>query len=140
MIDSFNPDNVWSPFGAFSMGVIQGDGQIVHLKGQVALDTDGNFVGRGDMRAQTDQVLKNIQTVLNSVGGEMSDVFSLTHYVTNIDEFMKTGDIRTRYFTEPFPVTTTVQVVRLYDPELLVEITSSAEIPKNRFRRPSQHN
>ncbi len=135
MIDSFNPDEVWSPFVAFSMGVIQGDGQIVHLKGQVALDVNGKIVGKGDMRTQTEQVLKNMQTVLESIGGTMSDIYSLHHYVTDIDEFMKTGDIRTRYFKEPFPVTTTVQVVRLYDPELLVEITSSAEVPKERFKR-----
>ena len=136
MIDSFNPENVWQPFGAFSMGVIQGDGQIVHLKGQVALNANGEKIGKGDMRIQTEQVLENIKTVLESVGGRMSDIYSLHHYVTDIDEFMTTGDIRTRYFSEPFPVTTTVQVVRLYDPELMVEITASAEIPKDRFKRP----
>ncbi len=136
MIDSFNPENVWSPFGAFSMGVIQGPGQVVHLKGQVSLRSDGSVVGKGSMRTQTEQVLHNIKLVLESIGGEMSDIFSLTHYVTDIDEFMKTGDIRVKYFTEPFPVTTTIQIVRLYDPELMVEITSSAEIPKTRFKRP----
>ena len=43
---------------------------------------------------------------------------------------MKTGDIRREFFGEPFPVTTTVQVVCLYDPDLLVEITAMAEIPR----------
>jgi 2-iminobutanoate/2-iminopropanoate deaminase len=38
MIDSLNPPDVWSPFGAFSMDVIQGHGQVVYLKGQVSLD------------------------------------------------------------------------------------------------------
>lgn len=38
MVDAVNPRDVWSPFGAFSMAVIQGDGQIVYLKGQVSLD------------------------------------------------------------------------------------------------------
>jgi enamine deaminase RidA (YjgF/YER057c/UK114 family) len=136
MIDSFNPENVWRPFGAFSMGVLQGPGQIVHLKGQVSLNSDGAIVGKGNMRSQTQQVLENIQSVLSSVGGEMKDIFSLTHYVTDIDEFMKTGDIRMAYFRDPFPVTTTVQVVRLYDPELLIEITGIAEIPLDRFKRP----
>lgn len=41
MIDAVNPPGVWSPFGAFSMAVIQGGGQVVHLKGQVALDQQG---------------------------------------------------------------------------------------------------
>ena len=136
MAHSFNPPNVWTPFGAFSMGVIQGVGQVVYLKGQVSLDVEGQVVGEGDMKAQTRQTLSNIQTVLASVGGTMRDIFSLTHYVTDIDAFMQTGEVRLEFFAEPFPVTTTVQVVRLYHPKLLVEITATAEIPQERFRPP----
>jgi enamine deaminase RidA (YjgF/YER057c/UK114 family) len=136
MVDSFNPSEVWAPFGAFSMGAIQGDGQLIYLKGQVALDRDGQVVGEGDMRAQTRKTLENIRTVLAAVGGEMADIVSLVHYVTDIDAFMKTADIRREFFAEPFPVTTTVQVVRLYHPDLLVEITATAEVPRQRFNRP----
>jgi 2-iminobutanoate/2-iminopropanoate deaminase len=136
MVDSFNPSGVWAPFGAFSMGAIQGDGQLIYLKGQVALDRDGQVVGEGDMRAQTRKTLENIRTVLAAVGGEMADIVSLVHYVTDIDAFMKTGDIRREFFAAPFPVTTTVQVVRLYHPDLLVEITATAEVPRQRFKRP----
>ena len=136
MIDSFNPPDVWRPFGAFSMGVIQGDGQIVYLKGQVSLNRDGTVVGKGDMRVQTQRTLENIQAVLASVGGVMGDIVSLTHYVTDIGKFMETGDIRRQFFREPYPVTTTVQVAALYDPDLLVEITAIAEVPRGRFRRP----
>ena len=137
MIDAFNPLDVWQPFGAFSMGVLQGDGQIVHLKGQVALDREGNIVGKDDIRAQTAQVLDNMQTVLAGIGGTMADLFSLTQYVTDMEAYMTVGDIRMQYFAEPYPVTTTVQVVRLYHPDLLVEITGVAEIPKDRFKRPA---
>jgi 2-iminobutanoate/2-iminopropanoate deaminase len=137
MVDSFNPGDVWAPFGAFSMGVIQGDGQLVYLKGQVALDREGQVVGNGDMRAQTRKTLENIRAVLAAVGGEMADIVSLVNYVTDIDAFMKTGDIRREFFSAPFPVTTTVQVVRLYHPELLVEITATGEIPRCRFKRPA---
>lgn len=137
MIDSFNPPDVWQPFGAFSMGVLQGDGQIVHLKGQVALDAAGNLVGEGDLRAQTQQVLENIQTVLAAVGGRMGDILSLTQYVTDIEAFMSVGDVRLAFFAEPYPVTTTVEVVRLYDPRLMVEITALAEIPRDRFHGPA---
>ena len=136
MIDSFNPSSVWKPFGAFALGVIQGDGQIVYLKGQVALDERGEVVGKGDMRAQVRRTLDNVRSVLASVGGRMEDVFSLVHYVTDIEAFMKTGDIRQEFFAPPYPVTTTVQVVRLYDPNLVVEVTATAEIPRARFKRP----
>lgn len=138
MVDSFNPRGVWVPFGPFSMGTVQGQGQIVYLKGQVALDVDGNLVGKGDMSAQTRATLENIQAVLIAVGGSTRDIFSLTHFVTNIDEFMKTGEIRREFFSEPFPVTTTVQVVRLYHPDVLVEITAMAEIPRDRFKQPER--
>ena len=137
MIEAFNPSDVWAPFGAFSMAVVQGSGQMVHLKGQVALDQSGQVVGPGDMRTQTQKTLENVETVLSSLGGKMEDIVSLTHYVTDIDAFMTTGDIRRQFFTEPYPVTTTVQVVRLYHRDLVVEITAIAEIPRDRFHRPA---
>ena len=120
MVQAVNPPSVWPPFGPFSMAVVQGDGRIVHLKGQVALDCDGKIVGKGDMRAQLRQVLENISAVLASMGGTMGDILSLVQYTTNIEAFMKAGDIRHEFFAAPFPVTTTVQVQRLYDPELVV--------------------
>ena len=137
MVDAVNPSGVWSPFGAFSMAVIQGEGQIIHLKGQVALDQSGQVVGAGDMHAQVRKVLENIRTVLASMGGQMSDIVSLVHYSTDIGRFMGTGDIRKEFFAEPFPVTTTVQVGRLYHPDILIEITAVAEVPRDRFHRPS---
>ena len=136
MIDAVNPPGIWSPFGAFSMAVIQGDGQVVHLKGQVSLDQNGQVVGTGDMRAQVRKVLENMRTVLASMGGTMADVVSLVHYATDIEAFMATGDIRTEFFSPPFPVTTTVQIARLYHPDLVIEVTTMAEIPRERFRRP----
>lgn len=136
MIECVNPPGVWAPFGAFSMAVIQGTGQMVHLKGQVALDRSGQVVGPGDTRAQTRKTLENVEAVLSSLGGKMEDIVSLTHYVTDIEAFMTTGDIRREFFAEPYPVTTTVQIARLYDRDLMVEITAIAEIPRDRFRRP----
>jgi 2-iminobutanoate/2-iminopropanoate deaminase len=136
MADAVNPRDLWQPFGPFSQVVIQGNGRIVHLKGQVALDRDGRIVGVGDMRAQLRRVLENIRTALASVGGEMSDILSMTNYVTDIDAFLAAGDTRREFFAAPYPVTTTVEVARLYDRALLVEISAIAEIPLERFKRP----
>ena len=135
-INRFNPDNVWKPFGVFSQAVVQGSGKIIHLKGQVPLDVESNIVGEGNIEVQVEKVLENIQSILSCFGGHMEDIFSLTHYVTNIDGFMATGHIRAKYFKSPYPVTTTVEVSRLYHPDLMVEITSSAEIPLDRFKEP----
>jgi 2-iminobutanoate/2-iminopropanoate deaminase len=137
MVDAVNPVGIWPPFGAFSMAILQGNGQIVHLKGQVSLDRDGQIVGANDMRAQVRKVLENIQDVLASMGGRMGDIASLVHYSTDIAQFMTASDIRKEFFVAPFPVTTTVQVGRLYHPDLMIEITAVAEIPRERFRRPA---
>jgi len=136
VVDAFNPPDLWQPFGPFSQIAVQGDGRIVHLKGQVALDRDGRMVGAGDMRAQLQHVLENIRIALASVGGEIGDILSLTNYVTDMDAFLAAGDIRRAFFALPYPVTTTVEVSRLYDRALLVEVSVIAEIPAVRFRRP----
>ena len=133
MAEFFDPPDVWQPFGPFSLVAVQGEGRIVHLKGQVALDGAGEIVGAGDMRAQVRQVLENIRTVLAALGGEMRDIFSLTQYTTDVVAFIAAGDIRRKFFAAPFPVTTTVEVARLYDPALMVEIAAIAEIPRQRF-------
>jgi enamine deaminase RidA (YjgF/YER057c/UK114 family) len=135
-IKSYNPPGIWKPFGAFSMVVAQGSGQVLHLKGQVSLNCDGEVIGEGDIKLQVETTLKNIQSVLESFGGRMEDVYSLTHHVTDIDAFMTTGHIRNKFFSEPFPITTTVEVSKLYHTALMVEITTSAEIPLDRFIEP----
>jgi enamine deaminase RidA (YjgF/YER057c/UK114 family) len=136
VVDAFNPPGLWQPFGPFSQIAVQGDGRILHLKGQVALDRDGHIVGAGDMRAQLHQVLENIRAALASVGGEMGDILSMTNYVTDMDAFLAAADIRRAFLTAPYPETTTVEVTRLYDRALLVEISAIAEIPPGRFKRP----
>ncbi|MEL7429965.1 MAG: RidA family protein [Pseudomonadota bacterium] len=137
MAHSFNPPDVWKPFGAFSQSVIVGDGHLVFLKGQVALDSSGQIVGEESMEQQVQQVLQNISDVLAAMGGQMSDVVSLNQFTTNIQAFMRCGAIRQEFFRTPFPVTTTLLVVALYDPRLLVEINGTVEIPADRFIMPS---
>jgi 2-iminobutanoate/2-iminopropanoate deaminase len=59
----------------------------------------------------------------------------MANYVTDMDAFLAAGDIRRSYFAAPYPVTTTVEVARLYDHALLVEISAIAKIPESRFKR-----
>lgn len=94
MSEALTPPEGRAPFGAFSMAVIQGDGRIVHLKGQVALDRDGHVAAPGDMRAQVRHAHGNIRDVLAAPGGQIQDVISLVHYATGIDAFMQGGDLR----------------------------------------------
>lgn len=137
MTDRFDVPGVWQPFGAFSLVAAQGSGQVVHLKGQVALDIAGAVVGAGDMALQVEQTLRNVDAVLAAMGGRMADIYSLTHYATDIEAFMACGEIRKRFFPPPYPITTTIEVSRLFHPDLLIEITASAEIPHERYGRPA---
>ena len=118
------------------MGAAQGQGKILHLKAQVALDENGDLIGKNDMRKQVQKVFENIQKVLHHVGGEMKDIFSISHYVTNMDAFAKVGDLRKAFFQEPYPISTTIEVRRLFHPDWLVEVSAIAEIPEERFLSP----
>ncbi len=74
-IDSFDPDSVWKPFGAFSQVVVQGAGKVVHLKGQVSLDKEGVIVGERDFRlllAGSDSRTPNGDSYLDSCMGNIA--------------------------------------------------------------------
>jgi len=70
------------------------------------------------MRAQVRQALRNLSRVLGVLGGRMADILSLTQFTVDVEAFMNAADVRREFFSEPYPVTTTVQVARLYDPAL----------------------
>ncbi len=138
MAQFFNPETVWQPFGAFSMAAATGEGQLIFLKGQVSLDRAGAVVGPGDMAAQLRQTLKNIEAVMASCGGTLADVIAVNHYTTDIEAFMAAGAVRSEFFAPPFPVTTTLEISRLYHPDLMIEITATAEVARDRFRLPAE--
>jgi len=70
------------------------------------------------------------------MGGRMSDIVSLQQFTTDIQAFMRCGEVRAGFFEAPYPVTTTLEVSSLYDARLLIEITAIAEIPLDRFKVP----
>jgi enamine deaminase RidA (YjgF/YER057c/UK114 family) len=98
----------------------------IYIAGQVARDKDGNCVGKGDMRAQIEQVGENIKAALESAGATLADVVKTTTYVTDMEEYFKHQDMRMRYFAQAVPTSTTVQVVCLSRPEFMVEIEAFA--------------
>jgi len=93
----------------------------IFVSGQLARDRHGNVVGTGDMRAQIRQVGENIKAALAAAGATLSDIVKATTYVTDIEEFFRHVDVRMEYFGA-LPASTTVEVRRLAQPDLLVEI------------------
>ena len=101
-------------------------GNTVYTAGQVALDKDGNLVGKGDITAQADQVFSNLQAVLRAAGASMQDVVKLNMYLTGQADLTKVREVRQRYFTGEFPAATGVFVSALADPDFLIEIDAIA--------------
>ena len=105
---------------------VTGSGRMIFVAGQVARDGAGNDVGKGDMRAQIEQVGENIKAALEAAGATLADIVKTTTYVTDMEEYFKHQDMRMRYFADALPTSTTVQVARLSRPEFMVEIEAFA--------------
>jgi 2-iminobutanoate/2-iminopropanoate deaminase len=105
---------------------VSGTGRMIFVAGQLARDADGNCVGKGDMRAQIQQVGENIKTCLEATGATLADIVKTNTYVTDYEEFSKHGDMRLRYFGPAMPTSTTVEVRRLAGLDFMVEIEAIA--------------
>ncbi len=114
--------------GAFSAGVEVPAGRTVYISGQVAMDAEGNVVGEGDIKAQTERVLENVAIVLDEAGGGLEDVVKVTVFITDMGMYDGIHEVRRRYFSEPYLASSMVEVSALIDPRLLVEVEAVAVI------------
>ena len=115
--------------GAFSAGVEAPAGRTVYVSGQVAMDAEGAVVGEGDVKTQTEKVLENVTGVLEEAGGSLDDVVKVTVFITDMGLYDEVHEVRRRFFREPYPASSMVEVSALIDPRLLVEVEAVAVIP-----------
>ena len=120
-------DKLWIQTVSFSLGVV-GEGRILFTSGITARDSDGEVIGKGDMRAQMEMCFQNVGDVLRAAGTDFGNVLKWTMYTTDIDEFSKNSDVYKRHFIN-HPASTLVEVRRLIFPEMLVEIEAVALLP-----------
>ena len=123
-----NPPTLSTPTG-YTHVVEATGGRTVYVSGQIALDKDGKVVGEGDMKAQAEQVFKNLQAALGAAGAAFKDVVKMNTYTTDISQMQPVREVRARYFGDTTPASTLVQVVRLARPEFLLEIEVVAVVP-----------
>ena len=111
----------------FSQGVKVTDAKtLVFVSGQVALDKDGNLVGKGDAYAQAMKLLENMKLVLNEAGATFDNVVQIKVYLKDMRDFEAIHRARAHYFLKEPPSSTLVQISQLVHPDMLVEMDAVA--------------
>lgn len=123
-----NPPALSTPTGYTHIVEVTGPVRTIYIAGQIAFDKEGKIVGAGDMKAQTEQVFKNLEAALAAAGAKFSDVVKMNTYVTDISQAPVMREVRARYFGSTTPASTLVQVVALARPELMIEIEVIAAV------------
>lgn len=128
-----NPDGVHAPPGKYSHAARVEGCTLLAIAGQVALDMGGELVGEGDVRAQTQQVFRNIEAVLAGAGASFSDVVEFTYYVVGREHVRGFIEARTSIFDaaypdERYPPATLLVVGGLADEKFLVEVSARAAV------------
>ncbi len=103
-------------------------GNTVYIAGQVALDANGNLVGKGDIEAQTHQAYANLKAILEEIGGSLDDIVKITTYLTDRSQLDAFRRVRKRFLGDPFPPNTLLFVSGLAQTDYLVEIEAVADL------------
>ena len=126
-----NPTDLESPVGYAHIAKITG-GTVIHVAGQAPLNDRGEVVGKGDFVAQFIQVMRNLKTAVEAIGGKPTQYAVLTIYITNLEAYWNNkkplGSAYREVFGKYFPAITLVEVKRLYNPDCMIEISGVAVI------------
>lgn len=122
-----NPWTWQEQFGFNHGHEVTGAERTLYLAGQVSLDDDGQLVHEGDLAAQIDKCIDNIESVLTGADMTLADVVRLNIYTTDVDAFIENAAALGRLNAGGARYTSTLLgVARLAFPELLVELEATA--------------
>jgi enamine deaminase RidA (YjgF/YER057c/UK114 family) len=106
-------------------------GRTICVAGQVAFDEKGNLVGPGDVRAQTEQVFRNLRTALEGAGASLTDIVKLNWYVRDVSQVAIFREVRDQFLgSGPRPASTLVEVKSLVRDDILIEVEAIA-VPRS---------
>ena len=126
-----NPRELSSPRFYTHAIAVSGGGALVFVSGQVSYDRDGIVYGKGDMRAQSEQVFKNLDHALRAAGAAWRDVIKMNGYMVGMnDESVNVyREVRERYLdAKQLPASTLVGIDRLVHDDLLLEVEVVAAV------------
>jgi reactive intermediate/imine deaminase len=121
---SIPSDKVAKTDGTWSQAVQMGN--MLFISGQIALDAEGNIVGKADFATQAEQVFKNLSTLLEEAGYRFEHICKITVFLTDINDRRTFAEIRKKYFSDHPPASTLVEVSKLALPDLKVEMEAIA--------------
>jgi len=107
---------------------LRNGGQWLVIGEQVPRDDAGNLVGKGDMRAQIEQVGKNVGACLKAAGAKVGNIVLTVSQVTEPADLENYPDLLARYFGPPSPKSTMVRVLQLSDPDYLLQVQAIATV------------
>lgn len=116
----------WESIVGYSRAVRVGN--VVHVAGTTSVDDEGRVFAPGDAHAQTIRILRIIETALIQAGASLNDVVRTRTFVTDISKWEEIGRAHGEVFRDIRPAATMVEVRRLIDPALMVEIEVDAII------------
>lgn len=110
--------------GPYSQGLIMGN--TLFTSGQIPLDPKTGEVPDG-VEAQANQAFSNLKSVINAAGADLKNVVKTTVFIKNMDDFAKINEVYGKYFSEPYPARSCVEVARL-PKDVLLEIEAIVEL------------
>jgi len=122
--EHYSSGTTWEPLVGYSRAIRVGP--TIHVSGTTATDDEGRVVGAGDPYRQAVKALENIRTALEALGATLTDVVRTRIFVTDISSLKEVGRAHGEAFDEIRPATSMVEVSRLVDAAMLVEIEAEA--------------
>ncbi|ETZ22204.1 RidA family protein [Pedobacter sp. V48] len=101
-------------------------GDLLFISGQTAIDDEGKLIGLGDFDAQAKKAFENLEKVLSAGGSSFKNVVKVTILLRDMANFEKVVTLRGRYFCEPYPADTIMEVSSLFSQDALIEIEAIA--------------